>query len=301
MKKQQLHEALAVLLAKLSSARDNPLLMDNYVTKALRTVLMTFKESGELHEAYKEQIQSTLESDNPWITMMMKSMGADLSIKESMTDETIEGMVDSMLREQTMKDWTGNRKSMFVTLGASNHTDKERESNDFYATDPIAIDKLVKVIQLPRKIWECACGTGCLSERLKDFGHEVVSTDLVDRGYGWVRDFLETTELPNECACILTNPPYKYALDFIKHSLELLSDDGLCIMFLKTTFLEGQKRYDELFSKHPPQYVLQFSRRVLCAKNGEFQKMKDGGGSAVSYAWFVWKKGFHGDTIIKWI
>lgn len=60
-----------------------------------------------------------------------------------------------------MKDWTGNRKSMFVTLGASNHTDKERESNDFYATDPIAIDKLVTVIQLPRKIWECACGTGC--------------------------------------------------------------------------------------------------------------------------------------------
>lgn len=134
-----------------------------------------------------------------------------------------------------------------------------------------------------------------------DFGHEVISTDLVDRGYGKVRDFLETNELPNDCTCILTNPPYKYALDFIKHSLELLPDDGLCIMFLKTTFLEGQKRYDELFSKHPPQYVLQFSRRVLCAKNGEFQRMKDGGGSAVSYAWFVWKKGYHGDTIIKWI
>ena len=88
-----------MLLTKLSSARDNPLLMDNYVVKALRTVLMTFKESGELHEAYKEQIQSTLESDNPWITMMMKSMGADLSIKESMTDEAIEGMVNSMLGE----------------------------------------------------------------------------------------------------------------------------------------------------------------------------------------------------------
>lgn len=99
MKKQQLHEALAVLLTKLSSARDNPLLMDNYVTKALRTVLMTFKESGELHEAYKEQIQSTLESDNPWIGMLMKSIGGDTSIKESMTDEAIEGMVDSMLGE----------------------------------------------------------------------------------------------------------------------------------------------------------------------------------------------------------
>ena len=29
--KNQLHEALSVLLTKLSSARDNPLLMDNYV------------------------------------------------------------------------------------------------------------------------------------------------------------------------------------------------------------------------------------------------------------------------------
>lgn len=46
MKKKQLHEALTVLLTKLSSARDNPLLMDNYVTEALRTVLWEFKESG---------------------------------------------------------------------------------------------------------------------------------------------------------------------------------------------------------------------------------------------------------------
>lgn len=97
--KKQLHEALIVLLTKLSSARDNPLLMDNYVVKALRTVLLEFKESGELHEAYKKQIQSTLESNNPWVAMMMKSMGADSSIKKDMTDEVIEGMVNSMLGE----------------------------------------------------------------------------------------------------------------------------------------------------------------------------------------------------------
>lgn len=99
MKKQKLHEALAVLLNKLSSARDNPLLVDNYVVKALRTVLLEFKESGELYAAYKEQIHSTMESDNPWIGMLMKSIGGDTSIKESMTDEAIEGMVDSMLGE----------------------------------------------------------------------------------------------------------------------------------------------------------------------------------------------------------
>ena len=97
MKNQQLYEALAVLLTKLSSARDNPLLMDNYVVNALRTTLVTFKESGELHEALKEQKQTPLKSDNPWIAMMMKSIGAYSSIKKSMTDEAIDGMIDSML------------------------------------------------------------------------------------------------------------------------------------------------------------------------------------------------------------
>ena len=34
MNKKQLYEALVVLLVKLSSARDNPLLIDNYAVKA---------------------------------------------------------------------------------------------------------------------------------------------------------------------------------------------------------------------------------------------------------------------------
>lgn len=98
-KKKQLYEALAVLLTKLSSARDNPLLMDNYVTKALRTVLLEFKKSGELYAAYKEQINSNMKSDNHWIDMLMKLLGGDAFIKESMTDEAIKRMVNSMLGE----------------------------------------------------------------------------------------------------------------------------------------------------------------------------------------------------------
>lgn len=57
-----------------------------------------------------------------------------------------------------MKDWNGNGNSIYKTLGASNHTDKEREENDYYATDPVAIDKLLKVEQLSNFIWEPAVG-----------------------------------------------------------------------------------------------------------------------------------------------
>lgn len=199
------------------------------------------------------------------------------------------------------KDWSGNGKSVFVTLGASNHTDKEREPNDFYATDPIAVDKLVWSIGfIPSVVWECACGTGCLSERLKQYCHGVVSTDAIYRGYGKVKDFLLAKEMPSGCSCIITNPPYKLATEFILHALSLLPEGGRCIMFLKTTFLEGEKRHRLLFSKYPPQRILQFSKRVLCAKNADFQKMRKVG-SAVSYAWFVWEKGYKGETTITWI
>lgn len=42
------------------------------------------------------------------------------------------------------------------------------------------------------------------------------------------------------------------------------------------------------------------SSRLLCAKNGEFQKMREGGGSAVAYGWYIWKKGYQGETTVKW-
>ena len=40
-------------------------------------------------------------------------------------------------------DWVGDSNSIYKTLGASNHTIEDREENDYYATDPIALDVLL--------------------------------------------------------------------------------------------------------------------------------------------------------------
>ena len=39
----------------------------------------------------------------------------------------------------------GNKKSVFVTLGASSHSGHERESHDFYATEAAAVEWLSKL------------------------------------------------------------------------------------------------------------------------------------------------------------
>ena len=78
----------------------------------------------------------------------------------------------------------GNSKTLGATLGASNHSDTVRADNDYYSTDPRAIDYLLKYETFNENIWECACGSGKLSERLKENGFNVRSTDLIYRGYG---------------------------------------------------------------------------------------------------------------------
>lgn len=152
------------------------------------------------------------------------------------------------------KDWIGNKRSVFATLGASNHSKEERETHDFYATDPVAIDKLATKFTIPHKVWEPCCGAGHLSERLKQMGHEVFSTDLIDRGYGDTMDFLswDADVHRGDFDCILTNPPYKYVKECVLKALSLLDDGGYACFLLKTTAIESRSRYECIYKFTPP-------------------------------------------------
>lgn len=122
-----------------------------------------------------------------------------------------------------------------------------------------------------------------------------MSRDLIDRGYGSVADFLskDNTEWNGD---IVTNPPYKYAQEFVEKALQIIPEGHKVAMFLKLQFLEGKHRR-VLFDAMPPKRVYVSTSRLKCAMNGDFDSV---GGSATAYAWFVWEKGFSGDPIIKW-
>lgn len=200
-----------------------------------------------------------------------------------------------------MKDWSGDTNSVFKTLGASNHTDEERANNDYYATDPKALELLLEREEFFPYVWECACGEGHLSEVLKAHGYKVKSSDIVDRGYHDTKiiDFLKVqkSDIDPDCSRdIITNPPYKYAKEFVEKALEISIETTKIAMLLKLTFLEGQAR-KKLFETFPPKKIYVFSKRIECGKNGVFT-----GTSAVAYAWFIWEKGYSGKPFIEgWI
>ena len=202
------------------------------------------------------------------------------------------------------KDWTGNAKSIFVCNGASNHSEEERHQEDYYATDPKALELLLQLESFSPYVWEPACGEGHLSEVLKSHGYKVRSSDIVNRGYPSTEtlDFLKVNKQDIKqdfSRDIITNPPYKFAKEFVKHALDISMDSTKIAMFLKLTFLESKAR-KKLFEKYPPKTIYVSSSRLQCAKNGDFEKYGKGVGTAVAYAWFVWEKGYTGDPIVRW-
>lgn len=192
-----------------------------------------------------------------------------------------------------MRDWVGN-----ASVRNTNIRHLDSEPNDYYATEPRAVELLLEQEAFTDVIWEPACGEGHISEVLKANGHDVISSDLIDRGYGDAVgvDFLSSAGLPCRSRYdIVTNPPYRYAKEFVLKALELVNDGRKVAMFLKLTFLEGQARR-ELFKRYPPKTIYVSSARLQCGKNGCFD-----GSSMVAYCWIVWEKGYTGPSEVKWI
>jgi hypothetical protein len=193
------------------------------------------------------------------------------------------------------KDWVGNNKALYTTLGASSHALEDRQEIDYYATSPVAINHLLRFHQ-PTKVWEPSAGELHLVDAMREVGIDVYATDIIERGrkLDKVMDFMLADKWDGD---IVMNPPYKFALQHINKALSIIGDGQKVFAFLKIQFLEGKAR-KKFFELYPPKEVLIFSFRVPCFKNGRFDLYDS---SAIAYAWFVWEKGFCGDPIIKWI
>ena len=166
----------------------------------------------------------------------------------------------------------------------------EREKNDWYPTPFKATEKLLRVEDFDKTVWEPAAGDGAISVVLEDNGYKTVSSDLNDYGFCDAGvDFLMETE--RKADSLVTNPPYKLAQEFIQKAINL----G-CVKhawLLRLAFLEGSKRYWGLFAENPPARIYVFSHRLTMIR-GDHEESWYGSGK-MAFAWFVWDTACIGD------
>ena len=186
---------------------------------------------------------------------------------------------------------------------AGTSSTRERAENDYYATPYESTKALLDVESFIGDFIEPCVGGGHIAEVVKEYypNSNVVGVDLVDRGY-------DNTIVSNYFDYkfdgdfnVVTNPPYSMAQEFLEHSMDNLKEGKKVAMFLKIQFLEGAKRR-ELFKKYPPKVVHVFSKRQNPWRNGSpVDEKGKPWSSTMCFAWFVWEKGYNGQTTVNWI
>jgi len=177
-----------------------------------------------------------------------------------------------------------------------------------WATRALFVHVLLPHVSLPPGItsmtaWEPACNRGHMSKVLREYCARVTESDVHDYGGNYVCDFLiPGTEPPSivfdGANIVCSNPPFVQAPRFIKRAMEV-KNNKITAMLVRTSFLEGTKRYRELFGSTPPTFVAQFAERVVMLKGVLRNPDKlywDGKrwrrpSTATSYCWLVWVNG----------
>lgn len=164
------------------------------------------------------------------------------------------------------------------------------DSLDDFPTPPWAgralCEHVIEVRRDSEYFYEPAVNRGFLYKGLRDYFRGGGGSDIFDYGGGWpVRDFLFNTEQScPDTDWIITNPPFRLAEQFARAAIKK-ADRGVALL-VRTQFLEGIKRYNDLFKTYPPSIVAQFTERVPMVKGRCDPQIS----TATAYCWIVWKR-----------
>ncbi len=168
--------------------------------------------------------------------------------------------------------------------------------HDLYETPAAAVNALLRAERIPNRVWEPACGPGAIVRALRQDGHCVVATDLIDYGSPHqhaVCDFLTATEPPEGIECIVTNPPFKLANEFVSKAIELCPR---VFMLLRLAFLESERR-SPILDCGDLCRVHVFRNRLPMMHRAGWEGPKSSSGMA--FAWYTFIRGYHGPIELR--
>jgi hypothetical protein len=169
---------------------------------------------------------------------------------------------------------------------------------DFYETPGIAVEALLQaepdVFCGKAHVYEPAASPGNIARVLRKHGIRCTASDLVERDFqlDFVGDFLTQKRAPDGCTPVVTKPPYRLAEQFSAHALTLAP---AVFLLLGLGFLASTRR-TELLEQSGLRAVYVFRKRLPRMHRDGWDGRRVS--SSMCFAWFVWRRGYCGSTII---
>jgi len=170
-----------------------------------------------------------------------------------------------------------------------------RQQYDTYYTPENVIHNFLDNYTLPNRkdinILDPSAGKGSFGKviREKEYENNLTAMEirkeeeklLQEHHDNVIIDNFINAEVNDKYNIVIGNPPFSYALDFVKKSFDIVSSDGIIIFLLRTAFLESKSRYD-FWQKHP------LSKLYVLSKRPSFDNK---GTDSCSYSFFIWEMG----------
>lgn len=199
-----------------------------------------------------------------------------------------------------MTRWAGLKRHGVIT--------GERAEWDFYPTDPEHVEEAFNHLPEesngwafePQRILDPCAGDGVYGWFARErFRHAYIEGmdirpikfNKYSYNVGKNGDFLRASDDVEPFDLVISNPPFVVAREFVEHSFRMLRPGGVVNFLLRAQFAESEGRY-EWFQRYRPRYI------VTCSDRPSFRE--DGSPDPAHYAFFVWQKGWEGETIHRW-
>lgn len=188
----------------------------------------------------------------------------------------------------------------------------KRKEFDFYPTDSYYADQCVASLaditanKNVRTILDAGAGNSPVfahaARRLADVASPIV--DAVEirpeacptAPYGGIRwhtaDYMDYAP-KYAYDLIVSNPPYKLALQFVHKSLSLLEFAGVAAFLMPISFLSSQTRYKKLFQRLPPYRITFLPNRPSFSGDGKTTPNE--------YVWLTWINNVYSPTQVQWL
>lgn len=173
----------------------------------------------------------------------------------------------------------------------------ERHPEDWYVEPDWCSIKLFEAEEFEGQIWDPSCGLGRIPTAALTVTPYVFGTDIVDRGYGQVWDFMQTPE-DAQVDNIVSNPPFGIADAYVPKALRIARRK--VALLLPSNWVQGEAR-SKWMQTTPLRRLYFICPRPSMPPGPVIMAGIAPGNGTTDYAWFVWQRGYVGTPEIGWI
>jgi hypothetical protein len=174
----------------------------------------------------------------------------------------------------------------------------DRPDDDWYVDPVWCTELLIQNERFPGAIWDPCAGGGNIGKAFDAAGRQILSTDAYPKAK-WIgkQDFMANHSVRSDC--IVFNPPYRDAEQFIRRALDL--SDNKVAALVQQQFPYSQARH-RLFTETPIARLYFFSSRPSMPPGRLLQAGEiEAKGGKTDYLWCVWEHGHRGAPQAFWL